>query len=389
MTQPARTLVLVVSFILCSCAARERASVPPHGQWGADQASVDRRIESLLEGGGFEAALKLADSLIAHGGGDPRVYGLKARALGGLGRSAEAVALFEEALLGDYESCENHLSFATYLMKLGKTGRALTEFGEARRFCEGANIPVIYRNMAVSSMKLGNLEQARQYVEEGLDNAPDDSYLLGLKGMLIAHERPVEAETLFVRAARSGAASPDFLIQYGLLLVNAGRAAEAAAVFGKVVEERPGDREARSLLAEALDRAGTYGEAEKILRSLLAEGDDPGARAKLARVLFHRGAYAEALELYEGLEPSPEVSDRVAMCLYNLGRTDEAVAREREALAGKPDWPQAMINLAVMLGSRGELDEAQRLLERVLKLEPDNATARIDLDRLRKARSGQ
>ena len=44
-----------------------------------------------------------------------------------------------------------------------------------------------------------------------------------------------------------------------------------------------------------------------------------------------------------------------------------------------------MINLAVILAARGELEEAGDLLERALVIEPDNNAALINLERLRKA----
>jgi len=382
----ALALSVVLTVALAACASGQKGRVHGPGEWSVERSSVDHRVESLLAERRFEPALAIADSLVAMGETDARVLSQKARALAGIGRSAEAISSFEEALLKDYESCENHIAFATYLMQIGKSGRALTEFTEAQKFCEGPFVPIIFRNLVVSCMKLGKPEAAKQYVEEGLAVAKGDPYLLGLKGMLVARERPAEAESLFVQAQLFGEASPEFLVQYGLLLVNAGRAAEAVTVFERAAGARPGNPEIRGLLAEALDRSGRYAEAEEALRGLLAEADNPETRGKLARVLFHEGAFEEALGLYESLEQTPEMLDRVAMCLHNLGRSDEALARERAAVAAKPDWPQGMINLAVILGARGELDEAERLLERVLVLEPDNAAARANLERLREAK---
>ena len=85
------------------------------------------------------------------------------------------------------------------------------------------------------------------------------------------------------------------------------------------------------------------------------------------------------------LDRSPEVMDRIAMCLQNLGRTDEALPWARKAVSARPDWPQGMINLAVILASRGDLDEAACLLGSVLSIEPDNVSARANLDRLKEA----
>jgi tetratricopeptide (TPR) repeat protein len=204
--------------------------------------------------------------------------------------------------------------------------------------------------------------------------------------MLIARENPVAAESLFVKARSLGEASPEFLVQYGLLLVNEGRPREAADVLEEASRLRPGEREIAVYLAEALDRAGDYAGARAVLDALPAAGDEAETRKLLARVLFHEGNYEEALKLYLKLDQSPEVMDRIAMCLQGLGRSDEALPWARKAVSARPDWPQGMINLAVILASRGELDEAASLLGRALSIEPDNVSARANLDRLEEAK---
>jgi len=368
--------------VFAACAT---SHVGSRGEWTDTRSLADKRVNAAIESARFDEALKVTDSLAASGAGDARTLAERARALAGLGREKEAIAAFEEALLQDYESCDHHLQFATYLMRVGKTGRAHTEFMEAKRFCGERHSRLIYRNLAVAAVKLGKLDLARQYVDEGLGESPGDPYLSGLKGMLIAREHPSEAESLFVKAEGPGEAPVEFLVQYGLLLINAGRSAEAVGIFEKASRAEPGNREIRTSLAEALDRTRKYGEAEAIFRDLLAAKDDPEIRQRLARVLFHEGNYAEALKLYMALDQSPEVIDRIAMCLQGLGKSGDAILWERKALAAKPDWPQAMINLAVILASKGQLDEASSLLERVLTLEPDNVAARSNLERLREA----
>ncbi|MCX5754411.1 MAG: tetratricopeptide repeat protein [Candidatus Krumholzibacteria bacterium] len=377
---------LIALLFLASCM---KADMRRPGEWIEARARADARANALIEGSRFDEALGIADSLIAAGENDSRTLGQKARALGGLGREDEAIAVFEEALLADYESCENHLHFANYLMRLGKTGRAQTEFMEAKRFCEGKYDPLIYRNLAVAGIKLDKRDLARRYVEEGLGRDANDPYLNGLKGMLIARENPAAAESLFVKSRSLGGAPPEFLVQYGLLLINEGRPLEAAGVLDEASRLRPGDRQIAIYLAEALDRAGDYDGASAILDDLLAGGDEAEVRKLLARVRFHKGDYERALKLYMKLDQSPEVLDRIAMCLHNLGRTDEAIPWARKALAERSDWPQGMINLAVMLASRGDLDEAASLLERALSIEPDNVSARANLDRLEEAKKKQ
>jgi Flp pilus assembly protein TadD len=368
------------------CAACMRAELRRPGDWGEARARADRRVDALIAADRFGEALGIADSLIAAGDNDPRALDQKARSLAGLGRDSEATAAFENAVLADYENCENHVHFATFLMRLGKTGRAQTEFTEAKRFCGGAYDALIYRNLAVAAIKLDKREDAMRYVEEGLGRAADDPYLNGLKGMLVAREHPAQAESLFVKARALGDASPEFLVQYGLLLINEGKPREAADILEEASRLRPGDREIEIYLAEALDRAHDYVGARRILEARLGSADDGEIRKLLARVLFHMGEYEGSLALSLKLDQTPEIMDRIAMCLHGLGRSDEAVEWERRALAARPDWPQGMINLAVILASRGELDEAASLLARVLAVEPGNVAARANLDRLEAAK---
>lgn len=355
-------------------------------RWTEARSVVDNAIVSLLEAERYTEAIALIDSSAAADGEHPRLLGQKARALGGLGRGDEAVPLFERALLADYESCDNHLDFAVLLMKMGKIGRAITEFNEAKRFCVSANMAMIHRNLAVAELELGREEQALASVRSGLEYGPNDPYLLGLNAVLVMEAQPVEAESLFVRARHAGGLEPAFLYQYGLLLLNSGRAEEAAAVLDTAASLIPDDYEVQRNRAEALLRSGQPGEAETILSGLRELRDDPDVTGSLARALFKQDRFGEALDLYRGLPESPEVADRIAMCLHGLGRLDEAARVQRGVLAVRPDWPAAHINMAVILAARGELDEALEHLTRALEIDPDNATARFNLERLREAR---
>jgi Flp pilus assembly protein TadD len=377
---------LIAALLFASCM---KAGSPRPNEWIESRARADARVNAALEEERFDEALSIVDSLVAAGENDSRILVQRARALAGSGRGDEAVAAFEQGILADYENCESHLHFAVYLMRAGKTGRAQTEFMEAKLFCEGKYDALIYRNLAVAGIKLDKRDLARKYVDEGLRRDATDPYLNGLKGMLIVRENPVLAETYFVKADSLGDASPEFLVQYGLLLINEGRPREAADVLAEASRLRPEDREISVYLAEALDRKGDYAAARALLEALIAEKDEEDVRRSLARVLFHEGDYEEALKHYMKLDQSPEVQDRIAMCLHGLGRSDEAIPWARKALAAKPDWPQGMINLAVILASKGDLDEASALLKRALAIEPANDAARANLERLEEAKKKQ
>jgi tetratricopeptide (TPR) repeat protein len=371
---------LLSSFVACS---PRYGDAPGRSGWPEERAAVDGRLVSLLNDGRFEAAAELADSMLTAGWRDPRLLGQKATAAGSLGRTDEATGLFEEAILEDYAGCDNHLNFAVLLMRAGKSGRAITELNEAKRFCSGANLIIIRRNLAVGYMKMLRMGKALEEVEEGLGIDPDDSYLLGLKGMLLAETDPALAESLLAVPLESGAAEPEFLYLYGILLYNGGRPGRAAEALAEASHRRPFDSEIRVALARALHHAGRLEEAETAYRRLREEGGD--VSFDLARLLMDRNRFEEALELMSELPPTAEILDRSAMCLFSLGRNDEALATARETMAARPDWPVAMINTAVILAAQGGLEEARALLERVLEIDPKNETASLNLARIREA----
>ena len=358
----------------------------PRWEWTEERSNLDWKIEYLLERDRYDEALSLADSVIAASYRDPRVLEQKARALAGLGLNDEALSHFEEAILADYEACESHLNFAVFLMDQGKTGRAITEFNVAKRFCAGDNMAIVHRNLAVVNIKKGRGEKALDEVFAGLSLTPEDPYLLGLEAMLIADVNPARAETLFVHLHDKGELVPDLLHSYGVLLLKAGKPSEAIEVLKQAGAQSPEDNEIRLNLGIAYEREGNYDDAERVLRKLIDEGNSERAARELAGILYRTGRFEDALGFYMGLSPSAEVMDRIAMCNFKLGDLDKALEWSRRAVAKRPNKPTAMANLAVILAARGELDEAAVLLEQVLLIDPDHTTARENLDRLRSAR---
>ncbi len=380
---PSRVVIVFVLGVLFSCGSRSGGRGV--SGWSEKRAAADRFIVILFEAGRFAEALELIDSTAAVHGEDPRLTGQKARAMGELGRGEEAVKLFERSLLADYTSCENHLNFAVLLMKMGKIGRAITEFEEAKQFCGSDNMALIHRNLAVAQFKLGRKEKALQSVDNGLKYKPKDGYLIGLGAVLTMETDPVKAESLFVEARRAGDTDPEFLYHYGILLLNTGRTGEAVAMLDTAAALLPDDRDVQRTRAEALLRDGRPEEAEVLLRGLRDREPDAGITETLAKALFDQERFLEALDLFRELPESPEVQDRVAMCLHGLGRLEEATAVERTVIAARPDWLTARINMAVILAARGELEEALEHLERALEIDPKSETALRNMELLRQA----
>jgi tetratricopeptide (TPR) repeat protein len=126
-------------------------------------------------------------------------------------------------------------------------------------------------------------------------------------------------------------------------------------------------------------------EAEQIFSRVNDRQGIADLKNELARCLFQKGDYAGAFTLYdEVLEMCQKLgarrcvavaSNNSGSALYAQGRSDEALARFRAAIAAYADINdeetvgQTLANIALIHNERGELAEARQLAEKVVALE--------------------
>ena len=158
---------------------------------------------------------------------------------------------------------------------------------------------------------------------------------------------------------------------------NAGRYAEALALYEQAVRLDPNDADAHLRKGMTLDGLGRYGEA------LAAHGQairlDPNfARAHNNKgiVLDDLGRYGEALAAYEQairLEPNvARAHNNKGVTLYNLQRYGEALAAYEQAIRLDPNYADAYHNKGVVLDRLGRKSEAQQAYNKAQQLEANN-----------------
>lgn len=100
-----------------------------------------------------------------------------------------------------------------------------------------------------------------------------------------------------------------------------------------------------------------------------------GDWAALGVAAYERGAFAEALTLYEGaLVQDPDdaqLLDLQGEVLYDLGRSEEALVSLNRALAIEPDLAFAHSHKAQVLLQLGRFEEAEASAEEAILLAPD------------------
>ena len=142
------------------------------------------------------------------------------------------------------------------------------------------------------------------------------------------------------------AATIQHAFQLALQHHQAGRLAEAEAIYRQLLAHHPGDPELLDLLGVLAHQTGHFEEALTFLRQALAAR--PGA------FLFQ---------------------NHLGLLFTDLGRFEEAAAALREAARLQPDWPDAHYNLGNVFLREGRAEDAIDAYRTALRLRPDDVPA--------------
>jgi Tfp pilus assembly protein PilF len=160
-----------------------------------------------------------------------------------------------------------------------------------------------------------------------------------------------------------------------------GRYREAAAEYRRALELAPGSVLMRNSLGVALLELGEIEEGEAMVRAAL-EGDETYAPAwrNLGRLQEMHGDTLQAIAaMRRAFDADPYFTAAgidLARLLYARHADSESAAVLRRVLARSPDHPDALWNLAVVLGTRlGQRRAAIDLLDRLLRVAPTHPQA--------------
>ena len=160
----------------------------------------------------------------------------------------------------------------------------------------------------------------------------------------------------------------------------AGRLAEAEAMYRQILAAQPNHAEALHLLGVLAAGAGRFEEAIGwISRAITLLPGRPVFHVNLG-VAFRRMGRLEdaAANLQRAVALAPQMAEahmNLGDAEIGLGRMDEAIASNRRALALRPDYAEASNNLGNALGGKQRWDEAMACYHRALALRPDYAEA--------------
>jgi tetratricopeptide (TPR) repeat protein len=173
-------------------------------------------------------------------------------------------------------------------------------------------------------------------------------------------------------------------MQLALRYQQAGRLAEAEALYRQVLEVQPNHAPAMHMFGLVAHKTGRNDCAlEWVRRSIAIEPESPEAHCNLGAILRALGRPTEAIASYQR---AIELRPAFALPHYGLGlvlaeseRLAEAAAEYQKAVQLNPTFAEAHNNLGAVLREIGRQEEAADHFHTALRLKPENPAALVNL----------
>ncbi|HEY3440189.1 MAG TPA: tetratricopeptide repeat protein [Paludibaculum sp.] len=313
-------------------------------------------------------------------------------ALGEISPAALEGAAFASYLQGDYADsahwCERlvqleatrsdrWMNLALVRSKQGETEEAVRAYEQAIAIQDDlaeAHIQVVHL-----LADAGDANEAMHKAERGISSCPDTDELYNALAVLLEREkRNSESEEVCQVAVQRKPKNAEAWFRLGNLRLARNAAAEAKEAFRTCSALKPEWHEARLNLALAHNDADECKEARAELDTLLAAQPDwePALRAR-AVVCLKSGAQDQALadhrRLIELGKADPEVYYNAGLLAESLMGPEAAAVFYREAVAQRPDFVCALVNLGHALEATGRDAEAKKAWADAMNVEPELA----------------
>ncbi|MEM1423908.1 MAG: tetratricopeptide repeat protein [Planctomycetota bacterium] len=376
----------------------------------------------------LEAAGRHADAMEAFEGAhrlDPAdTQALLAMALNALraDRPGRALAWLDEAIGVDSRLVEAYIHRIEAFTRLGRHDEAELSFYEALQLEDDPQQSAqAYANMGEALMERSEHERAIYCFREAASLDPTLPRINGrLAQVCAATGRHDRARKLFVSELRDNPGDPDTLLDFGDLLVDMHRYAEAGEKYRRVLELDPNHTDAHFALADLSRRQHRHEQALAGYALVLKlDHLHPEASRRIASLLLARGELARAIDhlraelsrlrdrprdfidddvrelgdlLLEAKLPRQAVRvfrvlvDRragdadawhaLAVAQFESGRRAEGLESADRALSIRPDHVPALHNTAMALAEDRDWNGATSCVKKALAIDPDDTLLR-------------
>jgi arylsulfatase A-like enzyme/Flp pilus assembly protein TadD len=273
------------------------------------------------------------------------------------------------------------------LKALGYAGSTVPSAGELPDPKDRLEVYRVLNDPAIQSLRLEDgaaFEKALSDLKDVLTREPRIPRTYALYGeLLLQAGRAKEAADVFQALVALEKKSFEGHYGLGVALQHLGRAESALEALGVAVEIDPRNTKSYLRLSEVERGRGNLGGAEGWLRRALTFHKDRLLVDRLAEVLMQAGRGGEARALLEGLAAD---APRDPLAAYNLGQlmlaegeVESATAELRRAVSLAPSDPDVHQALGSALALSGRREEAVASFRRAVELAPCFAAAQANL----------
>ena len=223
----------------------------------------------------------------------------------------------------------------------------------------------------------GQWPQAIKIADDQLRLAPDrDDYRVALAKIYFRAGKYAESAAEYQKLIDRNPKSADFYVRLGEAKVTGGDTNGALEALKKAKELDPADPAPSLRLALLYDSQGRHDEARKSYEDALKiRPDDPTALNNLAYLKANEGvdldqALVFAHRAQDKLPNDLNVRDTVALIYVKKNLTDDSLRMLRELVNQKPDSPTFHLHLAMALYQKGDRPTAKKELEAALRNKP-------------------
>ena len=240
----------------------------------------------------------------------------------------------------------------------------------------------------VAMFQHGYLDQAAESFRQVIAAKPDDPdawYNLGT--LSLARNNFDEAQRALKKTVELDRANPEAWNNLGMLAAQQGRLDEAVTDFEQSLALRPSYAVALLNLGNVYRRQRLFDKAEQSLsRALALEPDNPEIDFSLGMLYAQQNQLDDATGyLRKAIAARPDYPE----ALNNLGvvmvrRQDYAAAEEqfKTGIRVAPQFDQSYLNLARLYAMQNDREKAKAILSDLLRLQPENATAKQAMETL-------
>jgi len=296
------------------------------------------------------------------------------------------LALWSDSVAKRPGSAKAQANLGMALSTRGRTAEAIAHYQEALRLNSG--LAETYYDLGLAYESEDRYQEALAQFVTAAARDPTLVYAQSHAGRLLDRlGRPAEAEPYLRRAIARDANLASAHGSLGVALVAQGRIPEGIAEYRASLRLEPAQSEVEFDLGLALAATGRVAEAAAhYAAAVRLDPKDADAQLNLGVTLFQLGRESEALPpLAEAARLRPESAaahGNFATALEQAGRLAEALPEFRRALQLRPDYPEAHYNLGNALLRSRDLAAARAEFAEAVRLNPNFAAAREMLARL-------